>query len=307
MSLAMREPSVRAMPAEPSGVPRRVLLASAAATSVLAAAGALHMARRGVSLVEANDLAAFRKPLGAIPAHVEAAIAGGVIEGPAPSFADAWKLLEPEGDGITDGVFARPDGGLVVACRTDMPGVIPEMWDWWMGWHGVSTERYKLWHPRDHVWSAFAEDRSHVRDLRACYVGNDTHVDEYIGPDLHKLTISFRPPEAFGLDPKLVDRQGTAICARTGLRNTPLNIGRLIHLVRRTDTGCEMLSRFWIGDVGFAVPLAGEVDIGSLQTPAQLRALVPPVFGQNLLRHCAEEMNHLAMILPALFDKFGRI
>ena len=188
-----------------------------------------------------------------------------------------------------------------------MPGAIPEMWDWLMGWHGVSTERYKLWHPRDHVRSAFAEDRSHVRDVRACYVGNDSHVDEYIGPDLHKLAISFRPPESFGHDPKLVDRQGTAICARTGLRNTPLNIGRLIRLVRRTDTGCEMLSRFWIGDVGFAVPLAGEVDIGSLQAPAQLRALAPPVFGQHLLRHCAEGMNHLGMILPALFDKFGRI
>lgn len=291
------------------GLSRRALVATggAAAIAAGAGAGAMHLAMRGVSIDEPNDLADFRKPLGVIPARVETAIARGVVEGPVPTVAEAWKLLEPAGDGLSDGIHALADGGLVVACRTDMPGVIPEMWDWWMGWHGISTQRYKLWHPRDHVWSAFAEDRSHVRNVRECYVGNDSYVDEFIGPDLHKLTISFRTPESFGLDPKLVDRQGTAICARTGLRNSPLNLGHLVHLVRRTEQGAEMLSRFWIGGIELQVPLAGGIDLGFMYTPEMRNGLMPASFGQHLLRHCAEEMNHLATILPFLFDRFGRI
>jgi hypothetical protein len=280
-------------------------LAGLGAAGAAAGVGALYLATRGTSIAEPHDLTAFHQDMLPIPGRVEAAITRGLIHDADLPFAQAWRLLEPEGDGIEDGVVRNRDGMLVVCCRTEMPGVSPEMWDWWMGWHGVSTERYKLWHPKDHVWSSMAEDRSRYRDVRSRYVGNDSYVDEYIGPDLQKLTISFRTPDSFGLDPKRVDQLGTAICARTGLRNSPLNVGRLVHLVRRTEKGAEMLSRFWLADVEIDLPLIGGVALSSLNTTERRAEAVPEQFGFYLLRHCAAEMNHLARILPALHAKFG--
>ncbi len=40
---------------------------------------------------------------------------------------------------------------VMVACATDMPGVRPQMIDWWFGWHVSDHQRYKLWHPRAHT------------------------------------------------------------------------------------------------------------------------------------------------------------
>ena len=49
--------------------------------------------------------------------------------------------------------WKRLDSGVIhIAVRTPMPGVAPEMIDWWLGFLH-HTEEYKWWHPRDHVWS----------------------------------------------------------------------------------------------------------------------------------------------------------
>ena len=70
------------------------------------------------------------------------------------------------------------------------------MWDWWFGWHGRDSSRYKLWHPDAHRFSAMAEDRSADRSLddRQRYVGNVSFVDEYVGGTLHQLAIRFVDP-----------------------------------------------------------------------------------------------------------------
>lgn len=261
---------------------------------------------RAVSITETLDLSAFRRPMKPIPERVEAAITHGVAQGPDLLFANATKILEPGGDGITDGVVRNSDGMLVVCCHTDMPDNTPEMWDWWFGWHSVSADRYKLWHPEDHVWSGVSEDRRTRSNLRDRYVGVESYVDERIAsPEVLKLTISFRSPSSFGLDEAKVDKLGTAICARVGFRGSPLNTGRLIHLVRRTNAGAEMLSRFWLGDIEAQVPIFGSLITPLLNTRTRRLKLLPDEGGLNLLRHCAKEMNHLAGILPELHAKFA--
>lgn len=261
---------------------------------------------RSISIPETLDLSAFQRPMGDVPPRVAEAIARGVQAGPDVSFGAAARLLDPAGDGLTDGVVRNSDGMLVVACRTALPGNTPAMWDWWFGWHGITSARYRLWHPEDHVWSGVSQDRRHLADPRARYVGLDSHVDERIeSPEVLKLTISFRRPSAFGLDEAKVDGIGTAICARVGFRGTPVNTGRLIHLIRRTDAGSEMLSRFWLGDVALTLPIVGKVLSPLLNTRRRRLRLVPDQTGLNLLRHCAREMNHLASILPALHERFG--
>jgi len=39
-----------------------------------------------------------------------------------------------------------------------------------------------------------------------------------------------------------------AICARVGALEAPVWVGHVIHLCRDTAYGCEVRSRFWLGD-----------------------------------------------------------
>ena len=74
---------------------------------------------------------------------------------------------------------------------------------------------------------------------------------------------------------------------------SPIWTGHLIHLVRDTDYGCEMRSRFWFGDY--------EPDIAT--TREQRMELVPDRLGWGLVKHCHEEMSYLAGFLPDLFAR----
>jgi hypothetical protein len=186
------------------------------------------------------------------PKRVERAIEAGVESGRSFPFSDASRLLEEGGDGAGDTVVRQPDGTLFVACSTEIPGVTPDMWDWWQ-----------------------------------------------------RLAIAFQPPPSFGLDQGAVDAVGTAICARTALRRVHLYGGYLIHLVRTTPTGSEMLSRFWLGHIeapipGIRRPLDAILNSGFVRS-----RLLPDDDGLNLLRHCSDEMSHLARILPELHQRFG--
>ena len=74
------------------------------------------------------------------------------------TFDDSEVLLFEEKDRLFDdgylpgefGVFRLPGGGYSVANKTDMPGVTPEMFDWWFAWHGLDPMRYTIWDKEDH-------------------------------------------------------------------------------------------------------------------------------------------------------------
>ena len=122
-----------------------------------------------------------------------------------------------------------------------MPGCSSRMIDWWFG-YVRTTEQYKPCHPKDHVWCAWDGPDGE-------YVGGTHLVHEYIGGQLNKLRINFRPPEDYLDVSRFEDASvGTAVCARTGPLESDLWAGHLIHLVRDTEYGCEMRSRFWLGD-----------------------------------------------------------
>ena len=79
-------------------------------------------------------------------------------------------------------------------------------------------------------------------------------------------------------------------------------IGYLAHHVRRTATGSEMRSRFWIG--GRYATGRGSA-VGMVLAHAARLVMRPSEAGARaLLVHCAEEMQHLASFLPALFAEF---
>ncbi len=252
---------------------------------------------------EVHDLGAFQLPLREPPEALAAAEARGVRQAEG-GFVPYAGLLSG-GDGVEDGVWRHPDGTLTVACTIPMPGVTARMWDWWFGWHGLTSERYRLWHPQAHKTSAMAEDRRHLPAGKPRYVGNVSAVDEYIGTEMTRLAIAFLPPSEYRLDEALLAQKGTAICGKSWLRGTGLQVGQLCHYVEDGPAGAVMHSRFHLGDVTCEWPLAGPLVTALLGIPAVRRKLQGDDFGLALLRHCFEEMNHLAAILPDLHARFG--
>ena len=85
-------------------------------------------------------------------------------------------LLNPGYLPFESGYWDLADGKRLVAALTRMPGCRAKMVHWWFSWLG-GTEQYKLWHPRDHIFS----DWENRRDGN--YIGASHLVHEYLaGP-----------------------------------------------------------------------------------------------------------------------------
>jgi len=203
--------------------------------------------------------------------------------------ADANRLLDPGYTALESGWCRLNDGQLHVAAWTLMPKTTGRMVEWRFGWLRT-TEQYTWWHPRDHVWCEWDGERDTGR-----YVGGTHRVHEYIGGELQKLKVHFRDPAEY-LDVSRFAATGVsaAVCARVGPLDTPFWGAHLIHLVRDTDYGCEMRSRFWLGDVD---PPAMAPD---RETRIQM---FPDGAAGGLLKHCHEEMTYLAGFLPGLYAR----
>jgi hypothetical protein len=245
----------------------------------------------------------FRPDMAPLPEHVREAIAVGLqTEELMPPVSSARALQTPGYWPVENGVTISPDGAFRVFVRTDMPGVTPAMWDWWFAWHGSEAQRYKLWHPRAHMHVAWADGRSDLHH----YVGRTSHVVEYVGNQKLNLDIRFVPPASLGLDEERLKREGeVAICARGSMAGTPMETAWLIHHVRPVPGGSEMRSRFWLAGANIrprGMPGAAGALLGRV---AAKFAPLTANMAMELLVHCAQEMNHLAGILPDLFETFG--
>ncbi|MFP6600829.1 MAG: hypothetical protein VB852_10420 [Deltaproteobacteria bacterium] len=202
---------------------------------------------------------------------------------------DANQLLNPGYLDLETGYTRLSDGQLHVAAWTTMFGCKGSMVEWWFGYL-ETTEQYKMWHPKDHVWCEWVGERGSGN-----FIGGTHNVHEYIGGELQKLRINFRDPQEY-LDTTILAESDVtaAICARVGPLDAPIWAGHLIHLCRDTDYGCEMRSRFWLGDV----------DPPELIPDRQARIdMFPDSAGEGLLKHCHEEMSYLAGFLPKLHSE----
>ncbi|KAK5261361.1 hypothetical protein LTR40_002369 [Exophiala xenobiotica] len=208
---------------------------------------------------------------------------------------EAGFLLEHEYLPIETGHGLTSDNMYHVAASTYMPNCTAEMIDWWFGFIH-NTEQYKLWHPRDHIFS----DWEGPRENNSQYVGGHHLVHEYIGGKLAKLKISFKDPgEYFGANWRggfEASGYGTAVCGRVGAWNdrdgTVVYTGHLIHLIKNEPGGCRMRSRFWLGDIE--------------GVPAPQGDKVPEFMRVGLMKHATEEMAILASKLPGLYHKHRR-
>jgi hypothetical protein len=245
----------------------------------------------------------FRPEMAPLPEHVKEALAVGPVAPVRLPGVEAAAALQGEGDWpVETGYALAPDGSVRIFVRTAMPGVTPALWDWWFGWHGSEGARYKLWHPAAHVDVAWADGQGDT----GAYIGRTSNVIEYVGSARLALTIRFVRPAELGLDEALLARRGeVAICARGGIAGTPMETGWLIHHLRPTADGCEMRSRFWLGGDNVR-PRGMDGALGGLIGRAAYRlAPLPREQAPDLLVHCAQEMNHLAALLPEIHAAFG--
>ena len=236
------------------------------------------------------------------PQARQAVDAGVVAPELLPPVERAAALQAPGYQPVETGYTISADGAARINVLTRMPGVTPAMWDWWFGWHGSEAQRYKLWHPRAHVDVAWADGREDLRH----YVGRTSRVVEFVGSTRLALSIRFVAPSSLGFDESRLAAMGeVAICARGALTGTPMETGWLVHQLRPLAGGCEMRSRFWIAGDNVrprGMPGGAGAVIGGI---ARRMSPVNATQAAELLVHCAQEMQHLAQILPSLHSTFG--
>ena len=211
-------------------------------------------------------------------------------------YEDRTRLLAPESLEFESGVERLDDGVFHVAVLTALPGARAEMIAWWFGSYMQTTEHYRMWHPRDHVWMDW-EDKP-----PGTHVGAHHLAHEYIGGKLHRLRISFLDPVE-NMGPGASEPGRLFVCARVGMLDRPIAVGRMVHAAYDTPWGCELRSHFWLGHVesdllGGLVQLAGN-------TPWFRRRAVSRADAYALEAHCHEEMTTLGSFLPGLFASEG--
>jgi len=211
---------------------------------------------------------------------------------PTASYLDAERI-----DNFRTEVRRYPNGVFEVSALTPMPGVQPEMVRWWFADYMQTTQHYKRWHPKAHIWMDWENK------VPGEYVGASHLVHEYITEgQLAKLRIQFTAPEQILGDVNFGPND-VAVCARAGLLDEPLYGVKMCHVIRSTEDGAEMLSRFWLGLVASRQDNE-EVDsiIGVIgNTYIARRLSVRHSDAIDLMNHATQEMGILAGFLPELY------
>ncbi|SDJ39441.1 hypothetical protein SAMN05444157_3159 [Frankineae bacterium MT45] len=227
------------------------------------------------------------------------------------SATDLNSLLEPGYHEVETGYCELPDGGAYVASLTRFPGSTAAMFRWWMWWHSFEPERYSLWYPWNHVSvrrdDPQTEHRAGLSDEER-YIGSTHFVTEYIGPDRMDIEIRFIDPADWGFETDRFAAAGVQAhaCADVYLQRPRLRAATMVHLIRETDDGVELRSRYWLGDRNTISILGREVGVDRPGTALGIkRRMAGARVGYEQLLHDQIEFTHLAGFLPRIYAEFG--
>jgi hypothetical protein len=226
------------------------------------------------------------------------------------SFEDINLMSQPGDLAMEEGIVRRSDGTLYIAVRTDLgTEVTGDMIDWWFC-NCDSTEKYKWWHPKDHisaVWDPPYYGAMSFERMKGHYVDHVHVVEENIAGMKQSLQIEFtRPSKYFDVTKFLEQGITCMMVARIHVNDESLGLvaaGHLLHMVRVVEGGrSELRSRFWLGDISYPETpenffFASSVNWLARQYLTRLIKL-PFSTGQSLYKHCKEEMACLREFLP---------
>ncbi|KAF9771860.1 hypothetical protein IL306_010478 [Fusarium sp. DS 682] len=133
--------------------------------------------------------------------------------------------------------------------------VTGDQYDWWFGWHSVETARYKLWNPIAHQYSYRTPYSTNwmSQTYAERYIGATSYIDEYVGNDAAKLSISFVDPKTLGFNTTIWPELGieTIVIGKAFIGDYSVSefdgVSYLMYQVRRMPNGYrELRSRFFI-------------------------------------------------------------
>jgi phloretin hydrolase len=252
----------------------------------------------------------FYKELAEVPAEDLARVnAGPVDPSKVTTVQNRDDLLKPGYLEVETGYTVMPDGSGFAATLVNMPGVTPEMFDWWFNWHPLESIRVAMWSPVAHFYISVKDPARHLDSSgvprRERFYGITHYVEEGFNMATSQgESIEFFSPEDYGLDmSKFKEPEITrAICANvnTDILKTPLST--IMHAVRKVDGGVEYRSRYWLG---YTMKKNAPVRVKRFIyfSPYKIRDLA-----RNMCLHSLIEYNNLASFLPKLYEEMdGKI
>lgn len=174
-----------------------------------------------------------------------------------------------------------------VAALHHLPGVTGEMVRWWLD-NIQDDDDYRLWHPEKNAGMKWLG-----KEVGASHVGETMEVRQrFAGREWH-YRIRYHEPSDF-LDISRLENSGISFlyCTRYGAVDGPFWVGKGVHACRETEFGCEMRSRYWLGDTG------SQSDQPDEDT---LHEVIDDRFAESLLAYNIESMRHLTRFLPQRF------
>lgn len=218
----------------------------------------------------------------------------------ATSIENRNELLKPGYLEVENGYCRMPDGSGFVATKVEMPGVTPEMVDWWFAWHGLQDLRYKVWCPTQHYGIHVMEkDLPHRLNqslsLKERNWGTTDVVTEDVGNGPQEMHLTFLSPEDYGYSPKLIGNADTIISANVTDPKTGIGQITFSHIIREIPGGIEYRSRYWQGyNIIDGKPVPVSVPKGGF----------PIEIMKGNAYHSLDEYHNLAAILPKLYGKY---
>jgi len=247
----------------------------------------------------------FHKKLAEIPAaDLEIVNNGPVDAALALSIDQRNDLMKPGYLPVETGYTVMPDGSGFAATLVKMPGVTPEMLDWWFNWHPLEGLRYALWCPVAHTDISVKDKSVHLDSsgipLKERNYGKVHYpVEGFNVAQADTIRIEFFSPADYGLDMNLFKKPNIsrAYCANCIIdtMNVPFNV--FFHAVREVEGGVEFRSRYWLWKNMQKGGIIKGVRFPKIHKMIDL--------SRNNCLHSLTEYNNLASFLPQLYAEMG--
>ncbi len=243
----------------------------------------------------------FQEPVTSIPPEKAAILASGPLKPDQMlKITERVKLLEPGYFPVESGYGVQEDGTGYVCDLIQMPGVMPEMFEWWFAWYAMEDARYKIWDPTSH-YAVRQQNETQAGNsrlpMRERTWGTVHEVRQDLGEGPETLLFDFKNPEEMGYPLEQIGNESCASMMCATIRGPELGQDKdavMIHVVRKVDGGIEVRSAMWVG-----YQLMGSIPMKMIMRGSS----VAPEKLQNIYKHHVREFARLAELLPRIYEE----